>query len=261
MDIYFNELSLNSTYTFNVEDASALKELYNCLHNYGINKCRLSQKYYADIIERVSAYKGNVRDLSNFLYAFFASPYETEEVIAVQEELLNNPWSFNEAECFGFAIAYLLDSICFSIDCRNWDVPSYSILKNDKAVNVRSFSDVHTLSFHEPWLLSLKSVELVPCLALPQDKSISLRDDHGKDVLMDFSKRLVNCEYVIEVLQSNPFKPHARRFIDGINRDGVIDIVLPWTDQGYGMAIKTTGRDLRETKAIADIILNKYGHK
>jgi len=29
---------------------------------------------------------------------------------------------------------------------------------------------------------------------------------------------------------------------------------LTWTDEGYGLVVQTTGRNLQETKVIADII-------
>ena len=37
------------------------------------------------------------------------------------------------------------------------------------------------------------------------------------------------------------------------------DIVLPWTDKGYGVVVKTTGRTLRETERIGEIIEERYG--
>ncbi len=36
-------------------------------------------------------------------------------------------------------------------------------------------------------------------------------------------------------------------------------IVLPWTDEGYGIVVKTTGRNIRETRRIGEIINERYG--
>ena len=39
----------------------------------------------------------------------------------------------------------------------------------------------------------------------------------------------------------------------------LIEIVLPWTDEGYGIVVKTTGRNIRETRKIDEIINERYG--
>ena len=92
-----------------------------------------------------------------------------------------------------------------------------------------------------------------------EEKKISLRDDHGMNVLMDFSKRLVRSPYVTAVINSLPFNPTERKFIRKVRDDGLIEIVLPWTDKGYGVVVKTTGRNIRETKKISEILNEKYG--
>ncbi len=92
-----------------------------------------------------------------------------------------------------------------------------------------------------------------------EDKKISLRDDHGIDVLMDFSKRLIRCPYVVGVINSLPFNSRERKFIKKIREEGLIEIVLPWTDKGYGVVVKTTGRTMKETEMIGRIITEKYG--
>ena len=92
------------------------------------------------------------------------------------------------------------------------------------------------------------------------DKKIVLRNDHGKDVLEDFSKRLVRCPYLIGVVNSLPYNPHERKFIKRVKENGLIEIVLPWTDKGYGIVIKTTGRTIRETEKIAEIIEEEFGY-
>ena len=66
---------------------------------------------------------------------------------------------------------------------------------------------------------------------------------------MDFSKRLIRCPYVVGVINSLPFNSHERKFIKRIREEGLIEIVLPWTDKGYGVVVKTTGRTIKETEA------------
>ena len=78
---------------------------------------------------------------------------------------------------------------------------------------------------------------------------------------MDFSKRLIRCPYVVGIINSLPYNSHERKFIKRIRSDsvGLIEIVLPWTDKGYGVIVKTTGRTIAETEAIGKIIEERYG--
>lgn len=114
------------------------------------------------------------------------------------------------------------------------------------------------VDIHIPQLQLDEETELIET-DLQEDKKISLRHDHGIDVLMEFSKRLVRCPYVVGVVNSLPFNPSERKFIRKIRDDGLIEIVLPWTDQKYGVVVKTTGRNIRETKRIGEIISERYG--
>ena len=40
--------------------------------------------------------------------------------------------------------------------------------------------------------------------------------------------------------------------------DGIIELVLTWTDEGFGMVAQTTGRNLRETEAIGRILAEDF---
>ena len=62
------------------------------------------------------------------------------------------------------------------------------------------------------------------------------------------------------VINSLPYNAKQRRFIRKIREDGLIEIVLPWTDEGLGIVVKTTGRTLRETETIAEILEEEYGY-
>ena len=75
----------------------------------------------------------------------------------------------------------------------------------------------------------------------------------------EFSKRLIRSPYLISVINSLPHNPNRRKFIKKIRENGLIEIVLPWTDKGYGIVVKTTGRTLRETEKIAEIIEEEFG--
>ncbi len=61
------------------------------------------------------------------------------------------------------------------------------------------------------------------------------------------------------IINSLPFNSYERKFIRKIREDGLIEIVLPWTDKGYGIVVKTTGRTIKETEMIGKIIMEEYG--
>ena len=100
---------------------------------------------------------------------------------------------------------------------------------------------------------------MIECNLRAEDKEITLRAEHGIDESKNFSKRLIRCPYVIKVVNSLPFNSHERKFIRRIRENGLIEIVLPWTDKGYGIVVKTTGRTFRETESIGAIIDEKCG--
>jgi putative CRISPR-associated protein (TIGR02619 family) len=92
----------------------------------------------------------------------------------------------------------------------------------------------------------------------PQKKTIKLRDDHGKDTLQSFSKRLCQSPYVIKVINSLPFNSHRDDPILNTTDNGIIEFVLTWTDKGLGVCIQTTGRNIAETNSIALYLKEKF---
>ncbi|CDM96273.1 putative CRISPR-associated protein [Limnospira indica] len=111
--------------------------------------------------------------------------------------------------------------------------------------------------FNERSRLQFAKQETAILALIPQDdtkpeaKNISLRDDHGKDVLMAFSQKVCRSPYVKKIVNSLPFNPHQKTPIRRTYPNGIVEFVLTWTDAGYGICIQTTGRNLAETNTIA----------
>ena len=99
--------------------------------------------------------------------------------------------------------------------------------------------------------------ELVRDLTPPKEKTIILKDDHGKDTLFSFSKKIVNSPFVKGVINSLPYNPHQSDPIKECFNDGKIEIVLVKTDPGYGIVVQTTGRNMQETERIAKLLQKK----
>lgn len=162
---------------------------------------------------------------------------------------------------YGLALAVIMETMSVSTgDPIQWDKLVLSLLKDESIVQAKNLYGETTFSCHLQWLLDSQPVQLKQCQTLPSKKKIHLRDDHGKDVLKIFSRNLVCSPYVCEVINSMPFNSANRHFIHAVKEDGIIEIVLPWTDKGLGVVVKTTGKNRRETEKIAEILKEEYGY-
>jgi len=91
-----------------------------------------------------------------------------------------------------------------------------------------------------------------------ENKKIEIRDDHGKDKLLQFAKKLVRSSYINGVVNSLPYNPAEKNFIHKVREEGLIELVLTETDKGLGLVVHTTGRNLKETLRIAAILNNEF---
>jgi len=169
--------------------------------------------------------------------------------------------------CKGLATAYLLgiSSLSFSTH-KIWDaeIIKFSEYNDD----LSDFNEVECLNIsaktidEESQIITYceerKEIELLDSVISIADKKISLRDDHGKDILEAFGKKLVNHKFVNNIINSLPFNPRTKRFIKQIKKDGLVEIVLYWEDAGYGIVVETTGRNLEETEKIAKLLRTEF---
>jgi len=101
--------------------------------------------------------------------------------------------------------------------------------------------------------------ELVKDLTQPDSKKIHLAGTHhGKDILYAFGKKLVKSPYVKHIECSSDFDSKQKDPIKRCSENGQIELILTHTVRGYGMIIQTTGRNLEETKLIAEKLREKY---
>lgn len=258
LDLFFNELSIEGKESISRSALSMLVEAYRALLKYNITTCRIDPVDNIKLFQMIHNMPDSL-NITNFYFSFFRPPYESETVEKEQDEYYNYNWSYRGKNCIGLALASILDSAGLSILETEWNIAFIHLMKNDSIDAVRNICTKEHVDIHIPQIQLKEKPELIESELLFEDKKISLRDDHGKDILLDFSKRLVRCPYVIGVINSLPFNPYERRFIKRVYSDGLIEIVLPWTDEGYGVVVKTTGRNIRETEKIGEIINEKYG--
>lgn len=109
-----------------------------------------------------------------------------------------------------------------------------------------------------------KEVELIETDLNADDKPANLADHGSKDLLTKFWKKIRKSPYIESCVCSIEYCSTCRKLVNKKYSNGELDIVLHrglsqyGSDAGYAMKIKTTGRNLKETEAIADILEKEY---
>jgi len=163
---------------------------------------------------------------------------------------------------YGLTAAYLNGSFSVGFcSCETWENSCFSvnIKENNKEKNDKVFCISRLEHFDDDGFIKW----YISCHELQYTKRenvgvYNLRDDHGKDVLEIFSKKLLKEDYVLEIVNSLPFKPQATNFIEEIRENGIICIRLTKTDRGLGLAVRTVGENKLQTNYLAKLIEKKY---
>lgn len=259
MELYFNELSLPAEQQLAYSQQQNVLSLYSEVRKYRINTCRVEGTLLHALIAMVSANQNshNSRDL---LYSFF-KPLSDEETLngIAGQDYLEHVWKYQGTVCTGLAIACVMESAVISIDVDDFHAPEVTVSKDAESVNVRNFSNAMHVEFHREWLESTLPLNLRTTDLSPSAKEVSLRPDHGSNILYEYSKKLLRSPYVVSVVNSIQFNPYYRSFIRKASADGTLEIVLYWTDEGFGLVVQTTGRNKRETEKIGEILKEQYG--
>lgn len=208
-------------------------------------------------------------DLKNYLFGIITPPYIDEDDETIFSQYIDCQYQFEDSEnnfpktpCIGLAAAYLYESLTISLSSASfWEKVKLSLLieteKESNTYNVfnifgrESFEDSDLLEFIE----NLGEVELLEAEILPSEKDIRLADHHGKKELSEFCKRIKESPFVVAMRSTNW---GGKRFIRNIESSGIIEIVLVNSERQYALHVQTTGRNYRETKAIAEIITERY---
>ena len=99
------------------------------------------------------------------------------------------------------------------------------------------------------------SVVLQETQIAPDTKNLHLADHHGQKELKALWEKLKNSPFVIEGRSTDW---GGNRFIRKVEKNGVLEIVLVDSEKQYALWVQTTGTNLRETKAIAEILENRF---
>lgn len=209
------------------------------------------------------------KELRDNMYGMLILPFIRDEDEQVVAGYVSADYYFEDAangiaktSCPGLAAAHLYETLSVSLQSSAaWiknelevrvEVNGTSTSKQVNNVFSRGCFDVATIS---GIVENLGNVVLDESPLAPDAKDIHLADHHGKKELKALWNRLKNNPYVIAG-RSTDFG--GKRFIRKTSSDGVVEIVLVDSDKEYALWVQTTGRNLRETKAIAEILKDRY---
>ncbi len=273
MELIFNELSMNPPVAdkfqatqkmqqFAQTVAAARKKGFRQIRSdCATNEIRLTEQYsvYDWIHDKTIA-----REQRQLLHGMIVKPFIKEEDDAIEAQYVEADYFFKteKMRCYGLASAYLYETLTISLAFAPiWEKHELELMVKKGAISTTHLvlNVADKAGFEVPQIADfvekLGEVTLVESQLKPNDKKIHLADHHGKQDLKVFCQQLKNSPYVIEMRSTNW---GGRNFIRKTQKDGVIEIVLIETQRQYALWVQTTGRNYRETKAIAEILEENY---
>lgn len=171
----------------------------------------------------------------------------------------------------GFKAAYFCNSICVGLFSEPyWRNHIHTIIIDNGSepfnIDIACISkEEHlTTQAYTEWVDRNVDVELKESTK-PIKKKLgqhrnAIGKHHGKELLYAHALKLIESPYVEEIITSAEYgQPSEKDYIAGFgDENGVIRIMLVWEEPKVSMFIKTTGRNCKETKAIADILRNQF---
>jgi hypothetical protein len=208
-------------------------------------------------------------DYKQFLYGMIVVPFINEEDSELEEQYIEANYFFEDkenaiekVECVGLAGAYLYETLSVSLSTHSvWDKVKLSIIveKNNEifSENILNVSSKASFGKEEiaEFIENTRNLTLIETTLHPDEKAIHLADHHGKAELKTLCDQLKNSPYVIEMRSTDW---GGKKFIRKFQKNGVVEIVLFQTQRQYALQVQTTGDNLRATKAIADVLEQKY---
>lgn len=209
------------------------------------------------------------KDYKDILFGMVVLPFIKEEDEHIEEQYIKANYFYEDAEngvaktnCVGLASAYLYDTLSISFSTSAyWHKTKLPIIieddggsKSDIVYNVFSNTSFNTEEI-------LKQIESYGNVVLEEtkikvaDKKRHIAPHHGTKELNELCDQLELSPYVEEMRSTNW---GGTKFIRKTTKEGFVEIVLYKTQRKYALLVKTTGRNKRETDAIAEILNERY---
>lgn len=206
----------------------------------------------------------------NLYHGMFIQPFIREDDIEIEEKYIEANYSYEDAEnnipkqeCLGLTSAYLSETLAVSFQSSPaWLKNTLKIIiERDKDAFEDSVNHVYSKEcFNQKsiadFIESISNLNLVETVINPNDKKFHLTTHHGQQELNELWNRIKNSPFVIEGMS---IEWGGNSFYKKPQKDGKVDIVHLKSDRRYVIQIQTTGRNLRETIAIAKCIEEQYG--
>lgn len=281
----FNELSLKDISAANIEEKlrvfvallTRLKTLYGIkkiLYDVELKKVNLSETLSLEDFCTLAFYKPEFASLRGVISVFmdmrhYPTNAEKQERYASYSnvELIakgNEACRIDELP-MGLFAAHVIDTFAvgFSDDSENKAI-NYKLLltcadssnqKEEDVYCITSESDCNDEAFST--YLAGKDIEVPK--ASRKNNVIQLPSHHSLHHCREHAKLLIQDDYVEQILDSLPFVDR-REYIHHTYSDGIIHVRMFWERGGYGLKIATSGKDLVQTKWIANHLAKRYGH-
>lgn len=176
----------------------------------------------------------------------------------------------------GLSAAALRDTICLSLATHDFwklnkvlNVSENGVkgVHNHNVYNFSSPTDFVRTNHYLKWCLDHIQEDFIDCGINPEKKICSLSSDHhGNNELKIFAKQsLFKLPYIVGVVTSIAYTPNANRFVKTIKYKGNgehptrLEVVLWWSEIGYGMVVETTARSEFELQQIAYRLEKLFG--
>lgn len=235
---------------------SSFVEAKKELNKYGITRCYVDNVNYGLILDSISGLY-NAKEVRDLLYGFLSCPYEKDLLEEDNEEYCNHLWKCGADHCIGLALAYICEGATFSFDTGKWN--TIIILDKDGiSFDVPNVYDQSSVIYYVDYFINDQKIELVESDLTTEEKisSISTRGDHGDDDVRRIARKMCKCKYVEGIINSAKFRPQQTGYISKISENGIVEMNFPWSDRGIGIVVQTTGRNKKETQAIAELLVD-----
>jgi hypothetical protein len=278
MELLFNELSITSP-SANKYDANQKMKIFSetvaTARNKGFRNIR--SHYDSHQIELANDYslynwltsKDVPEIFRNNLYGMIILPFISEDDEEIEAQFVEANYLFEDAangisktKCLGLASACLYETLSISLQSSNaWTKNSLNIsvesIENTRIEAVRNIfsKGCFNVKVISDFVELLETVVLHETSIPPDSKKFHLADHHGQNELKALWTKLKTSPYVVEGRSTDW---GGKRFIRKVEKNGVLEIVLVDSERQYALWVQTTGTNLRETKAIAEMLDDRF---
>lgn len=160
MDLFFNELSIESKESISKDAVLAFVKVYRALLKYEITTCRIASEDNHKLHQMIQSMP-DFLNIRNFYFSFFRSPYESDKVEEEQDEYFEHEWLYNGKSCIGLPLAVILNAAALSIYESDWSDAFVYVTKDSIPDTVRNISLEQHVDIHIPQIQESEEPELV----------------------------------------------------------------------------------------------------